>query len=275
MGHLPDGGINNRLQVWAGSYDDTSGADDLELKDQYGVNLTSNVGDFTARAMYYTVTVDGTSTQSISENTLINLAGPFPPAASRGFYCGTDTNYSAFPNTTSCTWTQGFSGAAAKDTDFYTITAEAEDDLDYASLGFQWDNGEYFAIVETTDLRAQDGLFFEDQKSGYVSGGMRVADWTPYATYGWAYTYNESDYVNSSGTGSIVCAGKTSATACSSASKSTSLGVRKELGANMAMKIQADHYYDFEDTNGYFGFDASKKSWQNADVLSITLDAVF
>lgn len=230
------GGISNRLQFWTGSYDDTSGTDDLELKDSYGINMTSNMGDFTARAMFYTITIDGTTTQKVADLGAPVL--PLPPGFTIPVYA----------------------------------TFEAEDDLDYASIGFQWDNGEFFVITETTDLRSQDGLFFNDQKSGYISGGARIQDWTPYATYGWAYSYNEEDFAS---VGEPVCGGApTTAQACSSSSKSVSFGLRKELGANLAAKFQMDHYYDFDDTNGYFGFNAAE-GWDNADVYTISLDAVF
>jgi len=254
------GSINNRLQFWAGSYDDTSefaGNDlDIELKDQFGLNLTSSWGDFTARAMHYMVTIDGTADRSIQAATAANLC------VVGGFISCTQTNL-ATPAVQS----------------IYNVTAEAEDKLAYSSIGFQWDNGQYFAITEATDLRSRDGLFFTDQRSGYISGGMRVADWTPYATYGWMYSYNEKDYIDSGSPPfnrptSVVCGGKTTAAACSSSSKSVSFGVRKELGVNLAAKFQMDHYYEFDDTNGYFGF-ADTEGWKNADVYTLSLDAVF
>lgn len=249
------GDVNNRLQLWTGSYKDTGGTDDLSLKDSYGLNLTSSWNDFTFRAMNYLITIDGSSTQSVT-----TVGGP--PA---GTLCFT-------PGVTNCQFSTGFVNFVPAT--FYDLTVEAEDDLDYSSIGFQWDNSKYFVIAETTDLKAQDGLFFTDEKSGYISAGMRINDWTPYATYGWAYTTNEKDYVNAFGTGSVVCSGKTTAQACSSQSKSTSLGLRKELGSGASLTMQWDHYYDFNNTNGFFGFDATQ-DWKNSDAYTISLDAVF
>lgn len=241
------GGINNRIQFWTGSYADTTDGpagvpDDLELKDQYGVNITSTWGDFTARAMVFTIAIDGTTT--------VDVNGGVPPI------------YAQF---------------------------DAEDKLDYSAIGFQWDNGQYFVITETTDLRSRDGLFFTDEKAGYISGGTRIQDWTPYATYGWYHTANEEDYL-----GTASCAGGLGVDnkTCSGQSKSFGFGVRKELGTNLAMKMQWDRYYDFDDTNGYYGFagysstaiippappfvnTTQGEEWDEADVLTITLDAVF
>lgn len=249
------GDVNNRLQFWTGSYKDTSGTDDLTLKDSYGLNLTSSWDDFTFRAMHYLITIDGSSEQSVT-----TVGGP--PA---GTLCFT-------PGVTNCSYYTGFVNFVPAT--FYDLTVDAEDDLDYSSIGFQWDNGKYFVVAETTDLKAQDGLFFTDEKSGYISAGTRINDWTPYATYGWAYSTNEKDYVNALGTGSVVCSGKTTAQACSSQSKSTSLGLRKELGSGLSLTMQWDHYYDFNMTNGFFGFNAAA-DWKDSDAYTISLDAVF
>lgn len=250
------GSVKNRLQVWMGSYADSSDGpagipDDLQLKDQYGINLTSSWGDFTARAMAFTIAIDGTTT--------IDVSGPVVPGVP---YVPV------------------------------LLQVDAEDKLDYSSLGFQWDNGQYFVITETTDLRSQKGLFFTDEKSGYISGGMRIQDWTPYATYGWAYTANEGDFVGVFD-GAAVCGGPAVAggaadnKTCSSQSKNIALGLRKELGDGMSLTMQWDHYYDFGGTNGYFGFagysstgfpaptTTSGQGWNNADTYTVSLDAVF
>jgi len=243
------GDIKHATQFWTGSYVDTSNGpaglpDNLELKDQYGVNMTSTWGDFTARAMMFTIAIDGTTT--------VDVNGGVPPL------------YLQF---------------------------DAEDKLDYSAIGFQWDNGQYFVITETTDLRSRDGLFFLDEKSGYITAGTRIQDWTPYATYGWAYTANESDFVGAFD-GATVCGGPAviggaaDNKSCSSQSKNFSLGLRKELGTNLSFTMQWDHYYDFGGTNGYWGFagysstgfpptTTTGEGWSNADVYTLSLDAVF
>jgi len=249
------GGINNRLQFWTGSYADTSNGpaglpDDIELKDQYGVNMTSTWGDFTARAMMFTIAIDGTTTVDISAP----VPGvPYVPVL---------------------------------------LQADAEDKLDYSSLGFQWDNGQYFVITETTDLRSEKGLFFTDEKGGYITAGTRIQDWTPYATYGWAYTANEGDFAGAFDGepvcgGPAVIGGDANNKSCSSQSKNVSLGLRKELGANLSFTMQWDHYYDFSNTNGYWGFadysstgfpvptTTAGEGWDNADTYTLSLDAVF
>jgi hypothetical protein len=257
------GSVNNVLQFWTGSYADTSDGpatvpDDLDLKDQYGLNLTSTWGDFTARAMVFTIAVDGTTTIDVNKPV---LGGPPTPPV--------------------------------------YLKLDAEDKLNYSALGFQWDNGQYFVITETTDLRSEKGLFFTDEKSGYITFGTRIQDWTPYTTFGWAYTANEDDFTGLFD-GEPVCGGPAVAggdannKSCSSQSKNISLGLRKELGQNLSLTMQWDHYYDFGDTNGYWGFQDysstgtslpipgavplttdSGQGWNNADVYTISLDAVF
>jgi hypothetical protein len=244
------GGLRHTLQFWTGSYADTSNGpagipDDIELKDQYGVNLTSTWGDFTARAMMFTIAIDGTTT--------VDFGGGAPPIY---------------------------------------VQLDAEDKLDYSSLGFQWDNGQYFVITETTDLRSEKGLFFTDEKAGYVTVGTRIQDWTPYATYGWYHTANEGDFVGIADGepacgGPAAIGGDTTNKSCSSQSKNISLGLRKELGTNLSFTMQWDHYSDFGDTNGFWGFaDYSAtgfpvvtvnpgEGWDNADVYTMSLDAVF
>lgn len=242
-------GFTNTLQMWTGSYADTSDGpagipDDIKLKDQYGVNLSSSWGDFTARVMAFTVAIDGTTT--------IDVNGGTPPIY---------------------------------------LQLDAEDKLAYSSVGLQWDNGQFFVITETTDLRSEKGLFFTDEKAGYITAGTRIQDWTPYATYGWAYSANEGDFAGFID-GEPVCGGPqivggaADNKTCSSQSKNVSLGLRKELGANLALKAQWDHYYDFGGTNGNFGFAGYSSTgfppttdmgegWNNADIYTITLDAVF
>lgn len=244
------GAVKHTTQFWTGSYADTSNGpagipDDLELKDQYGLNHTSTWGDFTARAMIFTIAVDGTTT--------VDVGG------------GAPVIYAQFP---------------------------AEDKLDYSAIGFQWDNGQYFVITETTDLKSEKGLFFSDEKAGYITAGTRIQDWTPYATYGWAYSANEGDFVGAFD-GATVCGGPAviggaaNNKSCSSQSKNFSLGLRKELDSNLSFTMQWDHYYDFGGTNGYFGFadysstgfpvptTTTGEGWENADVYTLSLDAVF
>jgi len=246
------GPLHNRLQVWTGSYADTSNGpagvpDNLMLKDLNGLNISSSWGDFTARAMAFTIGVAGTTTLDVSGGP------PGPPVY---------------------------------------LKLAVQDNLDYSALGFQWDNGQYFVITETTDLRSRDGLFFTDEKAGYITGGVRIQDWTPYATYGWYYTANEGDFVGtfngaSACGGPAVAGGAADNKSCSGQEKSLSLGLRKELGENLSVKAQWDHYYDFNGTNGIFGFAGYSSTgfpvttttagagWTNADVYTVTLDAVF
>lgn len=231
------GQVSNRLQVWGGSFADNDQTSSLMLKDLYGASLTSSLGDFSARAMFFTIDIDGTTTQKdLGAVTLPPGVGPCPP----------------IPGIVNCVVNSGLD-----------VTFTAEDKLDYSSIGLNWDNGEYFVIAETTDLKVENGLFFKDEKSGYVSGGMRINQWTPYATYGWSYTINESDFV-----GTVVGAAPEQ-------SKSKSLGLRRELGDGLAAKIQWDRYYDFKGSNGFFGFNPATDDISDADVLTLSLDAVF
>ena len=51
-----------------------------------------------------------------------------------------------------------------------------------ANIGVSYDNGEWFVQAEGSRMNARS--FLGDKSSMYASGGYRLGDWTPYATYG-------------------------------------------------------------------------------------------
>jgi hypothetical protein len=107
-----------------------------------------------------------------------------------------------------------------------------KDRLIYESVAFQYDPGGWFFMVEETRKRGTENMFLHFT-SGYATIGVRMGNWTPYATAGWKHTTspvtNPNPYINSIVSG------------LDRGQKSVSAGLRWDFYKNLALKAQYDH----------------------------------
>jgi len=242
------GSVNHLLQFFvsgSASTDNRTGnvdtLQDLNLRDLYGVNLTSDWGDFTWRLMASTISIEGeagirTDSQFASFTAIPNIPHLGLPAES----------IIAAAEVDSCD--RDITGIFCAPGGY--LRNEIEDTVDYYSTGAQYDNGSLFVLGEIALLRTEKGQLFSNEDQGYVTAGYRFGDFVPYYTYGRVYSKEGTD----------------------SAQRSNSLGLRYGLTPSVAAKFEWNHFYDFEN-NGNFASSLSLGS--SADLYTFTLDAVF
>lgn len=68
--------------------------------------------------------------------------------------------------------------------------AVTDDKVTFSGVGIAIDPGSFFFVAEATELGAEDSFLQEPSIQWYVSGGLRIGDFTPYITY----ERVESDY---------------------------------------------------------------------------------
>jgi len=117
----------------------------------------------------------------------------------------------------------------------------------FIGFGGTYDPGKWFVTGEWA--RLQGGSAFISGKSGwYVSGGVRVGDFTPYMTYARARANNLSDPGLSlvglppaaAGAGAALNAALNATLATRIAQETVSVGTRWDFRRNMAVKLQFD-----------------------------------
>ena len=139
-----------------------------------------------------------------------------------------------------------------------------KEDSYFAGVGLSYDNGTLFAISEfaVSDVEGQ----YSDTESGYITLGYRINDFTPYVTYAFLETTDDSERANP-------------ADALRKAlfdwqRTSYSVGSRYDINSNLALKVDVTYATDFGDTSG--GMTPNIVD-NNDDTLVYTLsfDAVF
>jgi hypothetical protein len=246
--------VNNSVQFYLGSSgaNPAQGTSDtvlnVDLQDLYGINLTSSMGNWTARAMATTITVNGQV--DVRTGTLASVAPLFPGAPSLqdfaavlaptlGFdSCDTDV-------TTAFCAPSGFLHKKARDT------------FDYYSLGLSYDSGALFVVSEVAKLDTQRATIFSDAISGYVTAGYHYNQWTPYTTFAFKYD-NENT--------AVLAANRLTP----AAGRSASFGVRRELTSSLSAKLEANHFYNMENDGAFAGNPGS-----SSNAYTFALDAVF
>ena len=161
-------------------------------------------------------------------------------------------------------FTDGFFGASA--------ALEAEFDLSgikvtFDNFGVSYDDGNWLGLVEFTRLFFSGE--FQAVHAHYATVGKRFNRLMPFATYAHAYTPNDTylahaighlvpDLINGLGFNLLK-------------QKTYTAGVRWDVSAGMALKLQIDHMTDMEGTKGKFSTDPGN----DADLFSLVVDVVF
>jgi hypothetical protein len=143
-----------------------------------------------------------------------------------------------------------------------------KDKLIYQSVGFNYDSGNWFLMVEETRKTGDENLFLHFT-AGYATLGVRFGDWTPYATAGWKH--NTSPTTNANPIINAILAG------VNRAQSSYSAGVRWDFYRNLALKVQYDSVRN--DTGSYGSLTNAQtglfKTGESYNVGTIALNFVF
>ena len=146
-----------------------------------------------------------------------------------------------------------------------------------SSVGLQYDNGSLLLMAERTQLGIEG--WFPTKWGGYVSAGYRFGKWLPHVTWGAANAHGVSDAADDGGL----------AVPFSQAnmvrSKSWTVGTRYELSPGIAVKLEAQRFYDMSNekipTNGLFTPQSSSPPTvpaieeEEPTVYRLTIDAAF
>jgi len=266
------GSVNTTAQLFTGSSANMNNMGDADqelstsLEDLYGLNLTAAIGNWTVRAMASTLSIDGESavrTDTILPDVGVDISALYslPPGS---IYTPALDQYAAYNlaalsqnglNFDSCDLDQ-ITGAYCLGGGY--LHSSADDRFDYYSLGAQYDNGSLFVMSEVAKLKTKRARIFSDTVAMYVTTGYRIDSWTPYITYAHTYDTESAAYL---------AANNLNPSIKPDASKSRSIGLRKELGSSMDVKVEWNNRYDFEVPSATYGDDLN--------IYTITLDAVF
>ena len=140
----------------------------------------------------------------------------------------------------------------------------------FYSAGVRYDNGSLLILSEYS--RTDSGGFpTRDTEAAYATVGYTIGKWQPYVSYVVENTLHESDIAP------LLVFTKIAAPI---QSKSTTLGVRYDINSNVSIKLQGEHYYDFEDTGGVWQGSFPRGGFVQEfpgeeDIYSLTIDAVF
>jgi hypothetical protein len=154
---------------------------------------------------------------------------------------------------------------------------------DVAAAGFNYDPGAWFFMGEIGRLNARS--FLGDKTAGYLSAGYRHGDLTPYVSYA---ASRANSATTSAGldlgalppplaaVGGQLNAGLNQLLAAIPRQHSLSAGVRWDLRANYALKLQADRVTPRQGSNGTFiNVQPGFRSGRPVTVLSAAVDFVF
>jgi hypothetical protein len=154
---------------------------------------------------------------------------------------------------------------------------------DVAAAGFNYDPGAWFLMGEIGRLNARS--FLGDKTAGYLSAGYRHGDLTPYVSYA---ASRANSTTTSAGldlgalppplaaAGAQLNAGLNQLLATIPRQHSVSAGLRWDLRANYALKLQADRVTPQPGSNGTFiNVQPGFRSGQPVTVLSAAVDFVF
>lgn len=152
-----------------------------------------------------------------------------------------------------------------------------------ANIGVSYDTGEWFVQAEGSRMNARS--FLGDKSSMYASGGYRLGDWTPYATYG-RVVANVPIHINGLDTSHLLPQAAAGAAYLNgqlngllgriAAQHSVSAGVRWDFLPDYALKLQ---YERLRPTGGSSGTLINVQpgfvSGRPVHVVSLALDFVF
>lgn len=142
-----------------------------------------------------------------------------------------------------------------------------DDKITYASLGFNYDPGDWFLMIEAARNGGEENQLLH-ATAGYITGGYRFGAWTPYLTAGWKKT--DSPTTHSNYIVNLIVSSQ------DHAQNSLSAGLRWDFFKNMALKAQFDHVKNGQGsfgalTNPQPGF----KTGESYTLATVSLDFVF
>lgn len=131
----------------------------------------------------------------------------------------------------------------------------------FAGVGLGYDNGELLVVSEfaVSDVNKM----YSDTESGYLTVGYRIGAFTPYATYAFLKTTDDSER---KGIAPLEAAFNWERDAYS-------VGTRYDIAANLALKLDVTYTDGFGDTNG--GLSSNVTGEDDSIVYTVSFDAVF
>ena len=143
--------------------------------------------------------------------------------------------------------------------------------VSFYSAGLKYDDGNFLVLSEYSRIDGS-GLPSRDLETSYITLAYTVGKWQPYYSFMALNTLHESDI----DPGLVI-----TKFAAPIQAKSSTLGIRYDLTSNIAVKIQGEHFYDFDGTGGVWQGTAPPPGSfaqvfpDEADIYSLTVDAVF
>ncbi len=142
-----------------------------------------------------------------------------------------------------------------------------KDKVVYDSVAFQYDPGNWFFMIEETKKSGDEDMLLHFT-AGYATLGLRLGNWTPYATAGWKHTTSPLTSPNP-----VIQAVLAQV---DHAQSSVSAGLRWDFATNLALKAQYDRVKNATGsfgalTNAQPGF----KTGESYNLSTIALEFVF
>ncbi len=137
----------------------------------------------------------------------------------------------------------------------------------YMSIAYQYDPGNWFVTAEVGKNAGADDLVLH-ATSGYVTGGMRFGDWTPYLMV--AHRQTDSEITNPNPVASALLASG------NKAQDSYSAGIRWDFMKNFDLKLQVDQVKNATNSQGTLAAPtAAFVKGKSYNVVTVNLDFVF
>lgn len=133
----------------------------------------------------------------------------------------------------------------------------------FTGVGVSYDNGSFLAISEYTISDVAGG--YSDTKSGYITLGYRINDFTPYVHYAFLETTDDNERLSDTIAQSMLNWQRSA----------YSVGSRYDISSNLSVKADVTLVNNFGDTHGALPLDATGKTYDDTMVYTISFDAVF
>jgi hypothetical protein len=254
------GSANNSVQAFYGSSTAKLTTGKAKANSSWGINDSVEIGSFQLRAGYNALDID------IETPSLDALFGGLK-------------QFAAGANSVPVPSFQAAGAQALALVDKYKLESLK---LSAIALGAAYDPGNWFVSSEFVDFKG-DGLL-SNSRSWYVSAGMRLGTFTPYASYQSTKADIKAEAGISAAGAAPLAAGAAGLTAGINATlksftpkqNSTSVGLRWDFAKNVAAKIQYDHISVGEGSNGRLRVPQGQSlANRSINVASVAVDFVF
>lgn len=254
------GGANNTVQAFYGKSTAKLGTATIKARSSWGINDSVEIGSLQLRAGYNELNID---LQVGAFDSLFNGFRQFAAGAL------------AVP-------VPAFQAAGNRALQLANEYDAHDMKLRALALGVNYDPGPWLLMAEFVDFKGQGVL--SDSRSWYVSSGVRLGTFTPYATY--ASTRADVQYaagIDTTGAAPLAAA----AAALSGGLRATqqsldadqdtvSVGLRWDFMKNVAAKVQADRVTLKGDSAGRFKtFSGVAFTNRHVNLFSVAVDFVF